>query len=364
VTIRKTALVLLLVVFIALIGWVLSWSVPLSSPDEPVTLVLGGDFYGGERLRNYGLPNRPGKFTGGFPGVIRQSDLHIVNLEAPLTTRTDTSTSKSYWLRTPPDVGKALLDGLSVDAVSLANNHVLDYGEEGLYETIHHLEESGIRHAGAGHNHKSAASPVFFERHGQTLAFLAFSNTYPQSFWASAGKAGTAYGDPGLVRSRVKQAKKRADRVVVSFHWGEQTTRKPKNYQQQLARLTIRAGADVVFGHHPHTLQPVEQYRDGLIFYSLGNYFFSTLSRDVQYGLLAEVRFPAQPSPPDYRLHLMNINNYEVHYRPQYVGGFDGALGVGVELGRLGFFRRRAQFSDRTGASRSLYTRWTEKTPR
>jgi poly-gamma-glutamate synthesis protein (capsule biosynthesis protein) len=129
---------------------------------------------------------------------------------------------------------------------------------------------------------------------------------------------------------------------MVSFHWGEESERTTQEYQRQLARLSVRAGADVVFGHHPHTLQSVEQYREGLIFYSLGNYFFTTLSRDVQYGLLAEVNFPTQSSPPSYTLHLMHVNNYKVHYRPRHAGSFQEALGVGIRLGRLNFFQRSA----------------------
>lgn len=362
-TIRRSFLLLLLVAFFCTIVWILSWSVPLSDSPEDVSVVLGGDFYAGERLQKYGLPEHPEKFTRGFPDVIEESDLHIVNLEAPLTTSSDTTTSKRYWLRTPPDIGTVLLDELSVDAVGLANNHLFDYGEAGFEETVEHLNQIGVRHTGAARDRESAESPVYFERGGQTVAFLAFSNTYPQSFWASAGTPGTAYGDPDRVRSAVRRAEKMADRVMVSFHWGRESERETQKYQRQLARLTIRSGADVVFGHHPHTLQSVEQYQDGLIFYSLGNYFFSTLSHDVQYGLLAEISFPSEPSDPKYSLHLMHVNNYKVHYRPRHVGRYDDALGVGLKLGRLGFFRRTAdvspkpprvapRFSSRTGVKR------------
>lgn len=338
--IRSYLELLLVGVLVAFGGWVLSWSPHRTNPaNEPLTVVLGGDFYAGDRLRNYDVTERPGDFTRGFPGDLGSADLHLINLEAPLTTRTDTETEKTYWLRSPPEVAVPLLRGLSVDGVSLANNHVLDHGMKGLLDTMRRLESAGIRYAGVGEDVSAAARPVTFRKGKRTVAFLAFSNTFPKSYWAGDTTAGTAYGDPDRIRTAVTEAKARADRVIVSFHWGGESEKQPKEYQRNLARLSVRSGADVVFGHHPHSLQPIERYRDGLIFYSLGNYFFSTLSRDVQYGLLAEVTFDPDRERPNYRMHLMNVNNYQVHYRPQYVETYERPLVLGLAIGRLDFVR-------------------------
>ncbi len=351
-TVKRTVSFFLLAVFVSLIVWILAKPVPRSETGEEVTVLLGGDFYAGQRLRNYQVEENPEKFILGFPDVIEESDLHIVNLEAPLTTRGETTTSKRYSLRTPPSIGTVLLEELSVDAVGLANNHMLDYGTVGLQDTKRHLNQNGIYHAGADLERNLAERPVYFDREGQKLAFLSFSNTFPQSFWAGDRTAGTAYGDPERVGSAVRRARKQADRVIVSFHWGKELEWETQEYQKHLARRSIRAGADVVFGHHPHTIQSVEQYRGGLIFYSLGNYFFSTLSRDVKNGLLAEVNFPLDPSmDPQYTLHLMHVNNYQVNYRPRLVGSFDDALGLGIHLGRLNFFQRTMDPTQKTSGA-------------
>lgn len=343
-TTRRSLELLLVAGLVIFGGWILSWSLRLEDPArQSLSVVLGGDFYAGDRLRNYGVIERPEGFVRGFPRNLRTADLHLVNLEAPITTRTDTNAGKTYWLRNPPDVAMPLLRRLSVDGVSLANNHILDYGLKGLLETTRWLEGTGIRYAGAGGNVSGAARPVYFRRKDRRVAFLAFSNTFPRSYWAGDSTVGTAYGDPDRIRTSVERAKERAERVIVSFHWGGESEKQPKEYQRRLARLSVRAGADVVFGHHPHSIQPIERYRDGIIFYSLGNYFFTTLSQDVQYGLLAEVEFNPNRDRPEYRMHLMNVNNHQVHYRPEYVETYERPLKLGLAVDRLDFVRLTRQ---------------------
>jgi poly-gamma-glutamate synthesis protein (capsule biosynthesis protein) len=310
-----------------------------SSDSESLRVLLGGDFYTGPRLDKYGLPQDAPDFVDQLPEAIDRVDAHLLNLEAPVTTRSDTAFQKRYWLRNPPKLALPLLEELSVDAVSLANNHMLDYGMKGVVETTSWLKEAGIRYTGVGANVSGAAEPIYLERQGRRLAFLAFSNTFPREFWAETMKPGTAYGDPDLIKQSVNQAHKQADRVIVSFHWGSESTLNPKGYQHRLARLAVDAGADVVFGHHPHSLQPIERYNDGLIFYSLGNYFFSTLSKDVEYGLLADVEFYRNREQPQFKLHLLRVNNYQVHYRPKLVRTYKRPLALALRIGRLDFIR-------------------------
>jgi poly-gamma-glutamate synthesis protein (capsule biosynthesis protein) len=256
-----------------------------------------------------------------------------------MTTQTDTSTKKQYWLKNPPNIAIPLLKEMSVDAVSLANNHIMDYGPSGLRETAENLREHGIQFSGAGANARAASKPVYLRAKGQKLAFISFSNTFPKAFWAGDTRPGTAYGDPDRIRSVVSEAAENADRVLVSFHWGSESTLKPKGYQRRLARLAVDRGADVVFGHHPHSLQPIERYNDGLIFYSLGNYFFSTMSRDVEFGLLADVSFSPDVERPEFKMHLLRVNNYKVHYHPKLVKTFTNPLALAVHINRLDFIR-------------------------
>lgn len=338
--IKNLAEFVLIVVFIGLIGYVLSWPVKTGSEyADTLTISLGGDFYVGPRLKKYGLPDDPGEFASGIPESVRKADLHLINLEAPITNRSDTYLRKRYSLQNPPTNALPLMRELSVDGVSLANNHILDFGPEGLLDTVRHLKSENIRYAGAGYDRETASKPVYFEREGKTIAFLAFSNTYPKEFWAGKNRPGTAYGDPDRFSRRIKKAQKKADHVIVSFHWGGESKLQPKGYQRRFARLAVDRGADVVFGHHPHSLQPIERYNNGLIFYSLGNYFFSTLSRDVEYGLLPEVSLRNDRKRPGLKMHLIRVNNHEVHYRPEHVDTYRRPLNLALRIGRLDFVR-------------------------
>lgn len=310
---------------------------------RPLDVVLGGDVFVGPRLKHYTKPEAAGSFVDSISDRTASADLHLANLEAPLTGRGDTYLEKTYHLRNAPSVSLPILEELSVDGVSLANNHMMDYGPRGLLSTLRLLDKNGIRYTGAGASLREAVQPVFFERKGRTIGFLSFSNTYPREFWANVGKPGTAYGEPRVVEAMTSFASRYADRVIVSFHWGGEGKIKPKRYQIALAHRAVDAGADVVFGHHPHTIQPMERYRDALIFYSLGNYVFTTLSHEVNYGLLARVKFLPNQAP-EVRYHVLNVDNYDVHYRPKLVRTLTDPLKLSLYIKRPDFVR----LADRT----------------
>lgn len=318
----------------------------ISSPPEDlnraaVRLLLGGDVHTGERLRSRIRRSGAGWFSSPLSGVTRDVDLHLANLEGPISTRDTSPLDKQYLLRNPPRIAVPVLKSLGVDGVSLANNHIMDYQTEGLRRTLRVLERAGIEYAGAGLNQRQAEQPVLFRRHGQLIGFLSFSNTLPESFWADGRKPGAAFGHFQRMSRRVSEVSDRTDFTVVSFHWGVELDTRPQNYQVSLARQAVRSGADVVFGHHAHTLLPVERYRGGLIFYGLGNYLFTSLSHDVGYGLLAEVTLRGRRAP-GYRLHLINVNNYQVDYRPQPIGQYE-------DPHRLARFLNRPRFAGGVG---------------
>ncbi|MFB6345332.1 MAG: CapA family protein [bacterium] len=292
-------------------------TVSVSDP-EPVTVLLGGDVFIGPRLNHYTNRNEYWGVDKALSERISQADLFLANLEGPLTAGADTTGEKSYHLRNDPRTALPILKDLGMDGVSLANNHTLDFGRKGLLETLRLLNKNDIKHTGAGASLERALYPVFFTRKGRTIAFLSFSNTFPERFWAKPEQVGTAYGKLDHVEALTSFADARADRVIISFHWGGEGEVTSKDYQITLARRAVDAGADVVFGHHPHTLQPVERYRGSLIFYSLGNFIFTTMSHTVNYGLLAEVSFVPGRDPAA-KTHVMNVNNHEVHYRPEFV---------------------------------------------
>jgi poly-gamma-glutamate synthesis protein (capsule biosynthesis protein) len=252
---------------------------------------------------------------------------HVVigNLEGPLTTRGTPEQDKTYVFRSPPDkVGQALRNaGFTI--VSLANNHTLDFGPDGLAQTIEALDAVGIAHIGAGPNLKDARKPVIVEAAGARVALLAYSLTLPEHFYAEANKPGTAFGHEAYVRADVMAARKQADIVLVSFHWGQEGKTTLREYQTRLGHAAIDAGAAAVFGHHPHILQGIEQYKDGVILYSLGNFTFGSYSKDAQVSAVAELIFNG-PRVATLRLYPINVNNFAVDFQPKPLTGAKAAL--------------------------------------
>ncbi len=313
-------LILLIIFAFALFpGFYFNYFNPRQNSD--LTLVLGGDIYCGNRILPEFASHGVDPYINELKQITRSADLHFANLEAPITTGNNPFGAKKYHLHTKSTGVIKLLNILKVDGVSLANNHILDFGPHGMLNTIRHLEDLNIGYAGAGANRNYAEQPAYFHRRGKKVALLSFSNTFPRSFWAGKHKPGTAYGNPDRVKKQVKQIARKSDYLIVSFHWGKELDTQPQKYQRRLAHTSIESGADVVFGHHPHTIQPVEKYQDGIIFYSLGNYFFTTYSRQADYGLLAEVTLGSE-KPKDTRLHLFNVNNYQVNFQPELVHSF------------------------------------------
>lgn len=206
---------------------------------------------------------------------LRVADVTLGNLECPLSTRGQALTNKQFTFRGDPrGVNGLVLAGF--DLVSLANNHVRDYGGTALADTFSTLRRAHIAWAGAGADRASAWKPTIIVRRGVRIAYLAFSEIGPNSFAAGTHQSGTAFVTSSAgVKAAIKAAHKKADYVIVSFHWGVERSYTPTARQVSDGHAAIAAGADLVLSHHPHVLQGVEFYRGKLIAYSLGNFVFS-----------------------------------------------------------------------------------------
>lgn len=212
--------------------------------------------------------------------ILRAPDLTFVNLESPLTNRGQPA-DKDFVFRGPPEAAQGLVDA-GIDVVTLANNHVFDYGLTGLEDTWAALADAGVEQTGSGENESQARSPAILTVNGLRIAFLGYVNTPPDSVSgfvvadtkATAASAGVAWLSPEVIAEDVAKAKKEADLVVVAFQAGVEYTEAPIDLQTDSAHAAIDAGASVVFGHHPHVLQGIETYNDGVIVYSLGNLVF------------------------------------------------------------------------------------------
>ncbi|QAY66421.1 CapA family protein [Paenibacillus protaetiae] len=203
-------------------------------------------------------------------------DITAGNLEYPVTENGTPAENKTYVFKGSPDALPALKDS-GLDLVTLANNHTLDQGVEGLLDTMKHLDEAGIQHVGAGHDDMEAFQPVIIEKNGIKIAYIGLSKVVPDVSWkADKNKPGVAETyDTTRAVAAIKSAKEQADLVVVMVHWGVERSDKPEAYQRDFAKQYIDAGADLIIGSHPHVLQGFEMYKGKWIAYSLGNFIFS-----------------------------------------------------------------------------------------
>ncbi|HEX2769800.1 MAG TPA: CapA family protein [Geobacteraceae bacterium] len=252
---------------------------------------------------------------------LKKGDITIGNLESPIARRGREFTNKKFRYRSAPQAAAALKNaGFSI--VTLANNHMMDFGATAMEETRQHLDRAGIGSTGAGASLAAARRGAIITVRGMKVAFLAYSFTLPDDFYATVARAGTAPGFDRYYRQDIAEARKVADYVLVSFHWGTESTAIPKPYQVTAAHRAIDAGADVVIGHHPHVLQGVERYKNGVIFYSLGNFAFGTTSRSSDRSVIA--RITMENGVKGVELLPLNVLNRDVHYQPQLLSGKKG----------------------------------------
>lgn len=236
-------------------------------------------------LRSYGYDYA----WSGMRGLFRRDDLTVVNLECPVAD-SGTSLGKEFTFRGDPDALPAMKRA-GVEVANIGNNHSQDLGADAMLETRKNLLGAGIAPVGAGKDEKQAHEPAIVRANGWTIAVLGFGGVFPTLDWfAGPDHAGMANGDDtkGMVAA-VKAADRVADLVVVSIHWGVELDTRPRPEDVARAHAMIDAGADVIFGHHAHRLQPMETYRGRPIFYSLGNFVWPSLSVEGSTTAVAEV---------------------------------------------------------------------------
>ena len=258
-----------------------------------LTLVAGGDTTLGYNLEaHFDQQLAAGRlkaelwplYFAGVKPTLDAADIAIVNLECPFTKR-GVKLQKNFNFRARPELVKILRSG-SVDVVTLANNHLNDWGHDGVKDTIHTLDHAHIAHFGAGMNLEQARRPAILERHGIKVGFLGYyfqadpDMLEPAEVYATADRAGVAgcYKDLACVRAQVSEdvaaLVPRVDHVIPFFHWGHEGSYELRDYQIELAHLCVDLGAKAVLGAHPHRVQGVELYRGAPIFYSLGNFVY------------------------------------------------------------------------------------------
>jgi poly-gamma-glutamate synthesis protein (capsule biosynthesis protein) len=249
------------------------------SMAAPLRLLFGGDVMLGRLAGEVMLRDGPGYPLGAVSALLRGADLAIANLECAISGSTERwqGEPKAFYFRAPPVAGQALLDA-GIRLVSLANNHILDYGVEGLLDTLNTLDAHGIAHAGAGSDLPAALAPAILERQGVRIGMAAFCD-HQDDFAAGSDRPGMAWlglDDEAAATDAFARALAplRAQGVrwpILSLHWGPNMVTEPSPQQRRLARAAIDAGWTIVYGHSAHVFQGVELYRDGVILYACGD---------------------------------------------------------------------------------------------
>lgn len=243
-----------------------------------------------------------------------EDDFTMVNLEGPLT-ETGTAAAKTFAFKGPTAYTQ-ILTGSSVEAVTLANNHSEDYGTVGYKNTAKALDEAGVAYV--EHNKTTLLETDSGLKIGLYAASFYFDKADMTTDIAALRKAG-------------------AEIVICAFHWGTEGAYRPNSTQEYYGRAAIEAGADIVYGSHPHVLQKVETYRDGYIFYSLGNFSFggSTFPQDYDSAILqmevirdvdGEVRLGELTMIPVSISSMKNQNNYQPTPLEEGTKEYDRAL--------------------------------------
>ncbi|NIW79969.1 MAG: CapA family protein, partial [Calditrichae bacterium] len=243
------------------------------------------------------------------------ADIIFTNLEAPFCNQPELKAfNKKYTFQVNPELVNVLKTG-NINLVSLANNHIMDYGIDCLKETFQVLDEHQIQYAGAGLHLNEARKATIFNIKGKRIGFLAYSLTFPEEFWATDTSAGTCFPYEEFVFSDIRELNRTCDYVIISCHWGEELRETPKEYQVKLAHQFIDVGADLILGHHPHIVQGIELYKDKLIAYSLGNFIFGSYSENAKVSLLLKVTLNSNEFM-NVQILPISVYNKEVEFQP------------------------------------------------
>lgn len=246
-----------------------------ASPTEETTastvkLLFSGDLCVSNRVARMLANDDVAGAFGDTRHCFAESDIAIVNLESPLSQSQRPLAKLGPNFQGPPAAARALKSA-GIDVCCLANNHILDYGETGLAQTLRHLKAAGLRHTGAAMNPKKADAPLRIQARGIRIALI---NAAIVEGALPLDACSVARLDPLALRRAVARERKRTDIVIPVLHAGREEVLVPSPGLQALARELVEAGAAAVVCHHPHTPQGIETYRGCPIAYSLGNFLF------------------------------------------------------------------------------------------
>lgn len=215
--------------------------------------------------------------------IMTKSDIMVANSEFTVSDRGEKMPNKYYTFRASPQ-RLSIYEEMGIDLVTLANNHVYDFGETAFYDMLQAFEDYEIPYIGAGRNINDAKKPYYFIINGYKIAFV--NATRAEKYILTPEATETTGGvlrcyDPKLFVETIKETKLQSDYVVALIHWGKEDSHELENVQKETSKTYIDAGADVIVGTHAHVLQGIEYYKDKPIIYNLGDFIFNNETKDT-----------------------------------------------------------------------------------
>lgn len=244
--------------------------------------------------------------------IFQSSDYNIVNLEAPVTTSSKKIVKTGPHLKANKESTLSVLKALNINAVTLANNHLLDYDQQGVLDTIQFCQENSIVTVGGGKNKEDAATILYLDSPEGKISIINIA----ENEWASATQTTAGANGMDLIDNmkQIKEAKSKSDFLLVIVHGGHEYYNLPSPRMQKQYRFYIDNGADAVIGHHPHCISGMEIYNTKPIYYSLGNFLFTRFSTyddwyegmvlqiEIKNGMIISSPFYVQQDKNSFRL--------------------------------------------------------------
>ncbi len=306
---------------------------------NPLVMGFAGDVYIGNR--SFRLAEN---LNSKVSPLLEIANPFVVNFEGVVGNNLERAYPDAPFALSMPAEVPAWLRSVGVDAVTLGNNHIMDFGLQGLNDTRKVLSAAGVAFAGAGRNSSIAEKPLVVKRKGRRIHVLSFNATFPKESWATDTTPGTAYPSVKRLTETISQSKAQADFVAVSFHWGQESKIELRPYQKRMAQLAIDLGADFVYGHHAHIAQGIERYKNRTIAYGLGNFLFDSYSERTELSLVALLPFCLSPgsSLSEYKPVFVPLltNNLKNHFQTRPMSELDFAKHAQTYLALKAFSRQ------------------------
>lgn len=261
-----------------------------------------GDIAFSEYTKN--LYKTPEKIDKKIYEFFKNNDYNVLNFESPVT---ESNLTKKAALTHKSNLGalEFIKKEIKKPILSLANNHMMDFGPKGLLDTLKYVEKANLPFIGAGKNEDEATKYLIL---GDDVKVGIFSVQYKDYYVASKDKPGPAHNKHfEIVKQKIKELRSKVDWIVMVYHGGEEFVNVPMPYTRKLYKKFLKWGVDVVVAHHPHTVQGYEKVKNKMIFYSLGNFVFDTNFQRAQYGTDEGMLISLEFTKTDYKFKNLPI---------------------------------------------------------